>query len=554
MPVLAGALVLGAALRVLRFAGWQSLYIDEARLALNIAGRSYGGLLGRLDYDQSAPPMFLWAEKLVTQLAGVSDLGLRVLPLLAGLAAMFLVYPVARQFVTRGAAVLAAAMIAVAPAFVNYSSQIKQYTLESAVTLLLVWTALRARAGGASALQAPPMLIAVLAAPWLSAPSVFVVGAIVGGLLLEALGDRRYLRPALTVALAGGASFAAVYFLAYSSASNNAYLDQFWHATFLTPWGPGFGHKVVEAAYEVPVGLLTGWPNIPFFTNDHLYSLMVVAAALTALWAVGIARTFRGMGPLHGTLLFGPLLLVLGGSAVGVYPFASRTMLFAAPLLLIGAAAGVQELWRQSGAFTRGLLAMAVLSALVVLPLLWSSGLVIHRDGLEHLRPLVSRFQRIARPGEPVYVFAGSIPAWTFYTTDWERPDTARLAVMARSGSWGGEGFENAAPRAAPIEKLGPPPETLHLGHPEILGLYSGMQWRTGLRGARPRPDVGWLRAETERVRLYARPDVWLVFSHAYGPELFLARGLGRLGGKRIYEERTPGAYLFKYRFPARGP
>jgi hypothetical protein len=378
---------------------------------------------------------------------------------------------------------------------------------------------------------------------------VFVVGAIAGGLLLEGLGDRRRLRPAFTIALAGGASFAVVYFLAYRSASDNAYLEQFWHATFLTPWEPGFGHKVIEAAYEVPIGLLTGWPNIPFFTNDHLTSLMVVAAALTALWAVGIVRTFRGLGPLHGTLLFGPLLLVLGGSAVGVYPFASRTMLFAAPLLLIGAAAGVQELWRQSGAFTRGLLGLTVLSGLFVMPLLWSLGMVASRDGLEHLRPLVRRFERIARPGEPVYVFAGSIPAWAFYTTDWERPDTARLAVMARMGSSGGIGFENAEPRTEPIESWGPPPETQHQGHPEILGLYSGMQWRTGLRGARPRPDAGWLRAEAERVRMQAQPDVWLVFSHFYGPEVFLARGLERVGGKRIYAETTRTAYLFKYRF-----
>ena len=64
------ALATGAGFRVLYYLSGRSLWIDEARLALNVAGRGYAGLLRPLDYDQAASPLFLWGEKFVTQLLG----------------------------------------------------------------------------------------------------------------------------------------------------------------------------------------------------------------------------------------------------------------------------------------------------------------------------------------------------------------------------------------------------------------------------------------------------------------------------------------------------
>lgn len=62
MRVLRAALAVGVTLRVLLYLSSRSLWLDEACLALNLAGRSYLDLLRPLDYDQVAPPLFLWAE------------------------------------------------------------------------------------------------------------------------------------------------------------------------------------------------------------------------------------------------------------------------------------------------------------------------------------------------------------------------------------------------------------------------------------------------------------------------------------------------------------
>src|SRR5512135_269137 len=79
----AGALTAGVLFRVIPYAERPSLSLDEARVALNIAGRSFMGLLRPLDYDQAAPPLFLWAEKIAVLLGGPNEYALRALPLLA---------------------------------------------------------------------------------------------------------------------------------------------------------------------------------------------------------------------------------------------------------------------------------------------------------------------------------------------------------------------------------------------------------------------------------------------------------------------------------------
>src|SRR5688572_28681353 len=80
------ALGVGAALRLFALGSGASLYVDEAMLALNIGTRSLSGLLRPLDYGQTAPIAFLWAERLVVALAGMSEVSLRAIPFLAGIA------------------------------------------------------------------------------------------------------------------------------------------------------------------------------------------------------------------------------------------------------------------------------------------------------------------------------------------------------------------------------------------------------------------------------------------------------------------------------------
>src|SRR5690242_20553827 len=117
--------VLGAVLRVAVFVQHRSLWYDEAALALNLVGRGFIALLAPLDNFQTAPPLFLWAERLAVLMFGRGEGALRAVPLAAGVATPFVMWRVARKILPAPAALVAVALTALSPALVRYSVEAK---------------------------------------------------------------------------------------------------------------------------------------------------------------------------------------------------------------------------------------------------------------------------------------------------------------------------------------------------------------------------------------------------------------------------------------------
>ena len=80
----------GSALRIAPFLIDRSLWLDEAKLALNVLERSPAQLFAPLDYDQAAPVGFLLLEKRAVMAFGEGERALRLVPLIAGLGALWL--------------------------------------------------------------------------------------------------------------------------------------------------------------------------------------------------------------------------------------------------------------------------------------------------------------------------------------------------------------------------------------------------------------------------------------------------------------------------------
>ncbi|HEY7362621.1 MAG TPA: hypothetical protein VIE37_00835, partial [Methylomirabilota bacterium] len=90
-------LVLGVALRLRAYLANRSLWLDESFLALNIINRPFAELRQPLEYVQAAPFGFLYAERLVVELLGASEYALRLLPLLCGIASVFIFWRIAHH-------------------------------------------------------------------------------------------------------------------------------------------------------------------------------------------------------------------------------------------------------------------------------------------------------------------------------------------------------------------------------------------------------------------------------------------------------------------------
>ena len=138
---LSGLILLGLLLRLRQYLVMRSLWLDEAMLALNIIGRTYAGLLQPLAYSQGGPVAFLLAEKLVITLLGNHELALRLIPFVAGCDSLVLFALLLRQVLGKTGTYTALALFAIGSPLIYYASEVKQYSSDVFIALLLLWLA-----------------------------------------------------------------------------------------------------------------------------------------------------------------------------------------------------------------------------------------------------------------------------------------------------------------------------------------------------------------------------------------------------------------------------
>src|ERR1051325_10153967 len=107
-------------------------------MCLNFMEQTYFGLVGGLKHAVVAPLLFLWGELAVYQCLGGSDLAVRLLPVLAGLAALPVFWKLARQVLEPTAAVLAFGILAVAYYPVRHAVEVRPYSFDLLVSVALL--------------------------------------------------------------------------------------------------------------------------------------------------------------------------------------------------------------------------------------------------------------------------------------------------------------------------------------------------------------------------------------------------------------------------------
>jgi Dolichyl-phosphate-mannose-protein mannosyltransferase len=495
----------GAYLRLSHYLVRRSLWLDESMLALNIASRSFIELLRPLDYNQSAPILFLWIERAIVGLAGVGELALRAFPMAAGLALPLLLWPVARSLLGQAGALAAVGLATFSPTLVRYANEAKPYGTDALATVLLLWAALAVEPRGHSPVRWAVLLAAGLFTIGVSTPGVFMAGAVLVSVLLRALTVREQRAPAAACAVAWTGAALVLYTFIYRPVANNPYQQQAYEAAFLFP-GPGF---LSRARLAVPGTILPTFAGLGSVVPAVAPAWL--AAAIAAL-LLGLAFVVRRNGWQAGVLLGLPLAFAAFASALRCYPLGvPRLMVFASPLLILMAGGAVDGLGEALRGRARWPLS-AGLAALCVTPMAWA-GLRDTRHPFlgEDAASLVETFRERRRVDEPIYVGAKGIPSWVFYTTNWQSPDRERLAFYARAAS-SGPSFENAPSRGRLVNPEGRDLVYRKRERIEILGIATGRQWRWPAYST-PGPDEGWAANEAARIAAEANPCAWLYFT-----------------------------------------
>ena len=396
---------------LMRLATWRydrSLWLDEVYLALNITGRSLVELWQPLDHDQGAPVGFLMLVKMTTALFGTSEMALRVVPLMAGIGAMLLFPKVARTMLPARATLFATVLFAFTPKLVYYSSELKQYSSDVFVTLLLLALAIR-RAGSVSDRRSRHDLHLALGgavAIWISHPAAFVLAGL--GLVLFGVAfwrsDEVGIRGLIGVGAAWFVSFATCYVVCLRELSRNQYLMNYW-TEYFAPVPP---HNFEQAGWYVRA--VTG-----MFEGPAGMTLADVSVAMPAalLFGLGFTWLWRRL-PVAAACLLAPLVMTMAASMLRRYPFGGRLLLFVVPLLHLGLGAAFAAVHEMTRSNSRTFL-LILCGVVALAPLATTMQQLLLPRPPEYHRAAVGFIAKHLQPGDGVLLSGMAREPWTYY-------------------------------------------------------------------------------------------------------------------------------------------
>ena len=133
-------ILFGVALRFAQYLHNRSLWHDEATIALDIMGRTFRGFFQPSTiYNQTSPLGFLVVEKVMVQLFGSGEYALRLFPFVCGIISLPVFYGVAKRVINEKAIPIALGLFVMSQPLIYFSSELKHYSCDMAMALLLLW-------------------------------------------------------------------------------------------------------------------------------------------------------------------------------------------------------------------------------------------------------------------------------------------------------------------------------------------------------------------------------------------------------------------------------
>ena len=243
---------------------------------------------------------------------------------------MFLIQRIAKDRIKSGW--LAGLLFAISWYLVYYSSELKQYSSDVMVVVLLIFLFTRCLKEGLRPGGILLMGAAGAVAIWVSHPAVFALAGIGLAMFIGTVtGERSFPRWWLfALAAMWIVSFGVQYLVSLRHLIADEYLQSYWKQSFmpLPPWeNPDW---FIKTYYFLLLMI--------FNRQDHI--LVYVVPVLVMLGAVSLLYRDR----IFGIAIIAPLFVALLASALQRYPLKGRFLLFMAPVVLLLVAEGLRIL------------------------------------------------------------------------------------------------------------------------------------------------------------------------------------------------------------------
>lgn len=395
----------GILLRASKYLPAFSMRGDELAVTLNLVNRSTIDLITKpLDYEQAAPFGFVLLIKTLITLFGQSEYVLRLTAFAAGCVSLVLLQSLLTKTVGIYGNLFALAAFAFGNYLIYYSAELKQYSSDVLLCLLLLLLFYRHISKETSAKDFVLLAALGIVALCFSYPALFVLAGIGVTLFVHYWTDKRRLLWIILVGTIWVITFLAIYFLLLRHQTQDPYLITFWDNLLsfmpMPPWRElSWFPKAASGLFFVVAGL-----------SSHL--VLVVPVYLLGLWAFWKEKKWQ-----WALALTIPIVLNVVVSGFQKYPFHGRLILYLLPLVFVVLGKGVDFLIDRIRNRVLANAAFALLIVLFLSPMIptTNSYLITHSYLQDDLKPVLSFVKEHKEVDDLIYLYHYVEPQYAYY-------------------------------------------------------------------------------------------------------------------------------------------
>ena len=409
-------IAVGIILRASKYLPGWSMRGDELAVTLNLLNRSAFALATRpLDYEQAAPFGFLLAVKALMVLLGQSEYVLRLVAFVSGCLSLILMYKLLTKTSGRYGTVFALLAFASSHYLIYYSSELKQYSSDLLVCLILMMFFHRHISRETGKRDFWELGIVGSLAVCFSHPAIFVLIAIGMTLFVHYWKDKQKLIWITIVGAVWAAIFLAIYLILLRYQTTSNYLITFW--------------RDLNSYMPMPP-----WRNLAWFPGsiDHLFAnitglskgiiMILIPLYLYGLWMFWKEKNWQWI--IVAVLPMGINIIV---SAFEKFPFHGRLIMYLVPLVLIvfaKATDGLTSLVNNRIAANALFIALTVIILKPALPTA-NSYLFTHSYLQDDLHPVLSYIRENRQSNDMAYLYHYVDGQFQYYSPKYNLEDMA---------------------------------------------------------------------------------------------------------------------------------
>ncbi len=387
---------IGAFLAIYQFLCNRSLWVDEAFLALHIISKDFIGLTKPLN-NQVAPIGFLFIERISVLILGKNELALRIFPLISFLTAIPFFYFLSNKLVKNNViALISTSIFSLTKSLLIYSSEVKQYSTDVLFAIIILYFSLTLQLNKNKSLFIYAIIGSI--SVWFSNVSIIIL-FVTGVYLLYFEGYQKKNYKILFLFLFWATSFFSYYHLFIHNHPLTEICKTYWESAFLplNPFSKNFYSFLLRATKDIYAYLL-GFG--PFWFIPLIISLC----------AIGFMLKQRKYILLYFCLT--PIMVHLLLSALTLYPFSGRFILYITPLIILIFSIGLYNLFE----FTNKKILRLPYFLLILPVFIMCYPIYLHFPfQIEEVKSGLNYIEKNSKKDETIYIYYGSYSVFNFY-------------------------------------------------------------------------------------------------------------------------------------------